>query len=275
MRSFTPIIAGLAITLGTIGSAFASPITFNLVSPESRNGIFNSTYARQYNYEKDGLGLSVTGWSYGTQTTTRQVCTRENRQGKCTKTRSITATSVNRAIEQDYVGKWEGLGIEKTDSPNHAVDNEGGDYDMHLLSFDELVKLTSLDLGWYQKDTDISILAFNGNDFQNSSLLGKEWEDLIGNGWQLAGNYYNVDYGNNGSINQGGMVSRYWLVGAYNPGFGDGFSGPNINKTNDVDYYKLKGVTVERPPVVEVVEPGSLLLMGLGLIGLAVIRRRT
>lgn len=276
MRSIKLVIAGLAIAFGIANTASATPISFNLTAPDSRLGVYNSTYAKQYNYEKDDLGLAVTGWSYGIKTTTTQTCAKYNKKNECTKyNKPVTTTSLNEAIEQDYVGKWDGLGVEKTDTPNHAVDNEGGDYDMHLLSFDELVKLTTLDLGWYQTDTDISILAFNGTSFDSSSLLGKKWQDLIGNGWQLVGNYYNVDYGtNSGAVNQGGIISQYWLVGAYNSNFGNTFSGPNVNKSSGNDYYKLKGVTVERPPV-EVPEPSALLLMGLGLLGLNFARRRT
>lgn len=269
MRSLKFIIAGLAITLGAATGVHATPISFNLNDPDSRNGIFSSTYAMQYNYEESDLGLALTGWSYGTKTT--KECVRY-RRGSCTEWKNTT--SLDEAIKQDYVGKWDGLGVEKTDSPNHAVDNEAGDYDMHLLSFDELVKLTTLDIGWYQNDTDISILAFNGDSFDQASLLGKKWQDLIGNDWQLVGNYYNVDYGSNsGAVNLDGITSQYWLVGAYNTNFGNVFSGSNTNKSTGDDFYKLKGVTVERPPV-EVPEPGTLLLMGLGLLGLNLARRR-
>ncbi len=271
MSNIRKLLGCLILSTLVIAPAMATPISFDLVNPDSRTGVLNSTYAKQYNYEEQGLGLSVTGWSYGTQTTT--TCAKFNKQNKCTK--YTTTTSVKQEIEQDYVGRWDGLGVEKTDAPNHAVDNQGGDFDMHLLSFDELVKLTSIDLGWYQNDADISILAFTGSSFDNSSLLGKKWEDLLSNNWSVVGNYYNVDInGNSGAVNFDGVISQYWLVGAYNPAFGDTFSGPNKNKTTGDDFYKLKGVTVERAPVVEVPEPSALLLLALGLFSLGAIRRR-
>jgi hypothetical protein len=277
MSSRKLLIAGILFASAAASNANAAPIIFDLTSPDSRNGVYNSTYAMQYNYEENDLALSLTGWSYGVKTTTSSECTKWKR-GVCTKSKTVTTTSLDEAIEQDYVGKWDGLGTEKTDSPNHAVDNEDGDYDMHLLSFDELVKLTTLNIGWFEDDTDISILAFDGGAFDSSSLLGKKWQDLIGDGWSLVGNYYNVDMGgNSGAVNLDGVVSQYWLVGAYNTSFGNVFSGPNKNKTSGDDYYKLKGVTAERPPVPErtpVPEPASALLFGAAMLGLQLARRR-
>lgn len=264
MRKLLNLLGCLTLVCA-ISPALASPISFNLNTPDSRDGAINGTYAKQYNYSEADLELAVTGWSYGTSKTCKKF-----KFGSCQE----YTTSVVKAIEQDYVGKWDGLGVEKTDSPNHAVDNQGGDFDMHLLSFDEMVKLTSVDLGWYQNDADISILAFNGNSFNSSSLLGLKWEDLLSNNWSVVGNYYNVDInGNSGAVNFAGVASQYWLIGAYNPVFGDTFSGPNKNKTTGDDFYKLKGVTVERPPV-EVPEPSALLLFAMGLISLGCIRRR-
>lgn len=272
MRTITHLFAGIALTIGLGSTAHASPINFNLTDPDSRTGIYSSTYAKAYKYEESELGLAVTGWSYGTKTTTTKTCTKKDRWGNCTNYKNTTTTSVNESIEQEYVGRWEGLGIEKTDSPSHAIDNEGGDFDMLLLSFDEAIQLLSLDLGWISGDSDISLLAFNGSSFESSSLLGKKWQDLLGNGWESAGNYQNVDYGSNsGKVNPDGLISQYWLVGAYNDKLG-GYTGSNRNLSNGNDYFKLKGVTVERPPV-EVPEPGLLLLLGLGLLGLYGSRR--
>jgi hypothetical protein len=273
MRIIKHLLTGFAIALSLSSTAHADLINFDLTDPDSRSGIYNSTYAEQYNYEEDGIGLAVTGWSYGIETTTTRTCTRRNRFGNCSNWRTTTSTSVNDAIEQEYVGKWDGLGVERADTPNHAVDNEDGDFDMLLLSFGEMVELLDIDLGWISGDSDISILAFNGGSFGSSSLLGLKWEDLIGNGWQSAGNYYNVDYGSNsGAVNQGGITSQYWLIGAYNDNLGN-FTGSNRNISSGDDYFKVKGVTVNRPPV-EVPEPGSLLLLALGLLSLCTLRRR-
>jgi hypothetical protein len=279
MRSLKALAAGTLLVSAAVSNTNAAPITFDLNHPDSRNGIYSSSYALQYNYAEDDLALSLTGWSYGTTTSSYQVCTKTNKHNKCTKYATIETTSVNESIEQDYVGRWDGLGIEKTDSPNHGVDNEGGDYDMHLLAFDEIVKLTTLNIGWHQNDSDMSILAFTGSVFDSSSLLGKKWQDLLTDGWSVVGNYYNVDNaGNSGAVNQDGLLSRYWLVGAYNTSFGDIFSGPNLNRSGGDDFFKLKGLTVERQPpseVVDVAEPGTVLLLGAAVLGLAITRRRT
>ncbi len=272
MRNIQHLLAGLAIALGLSSTAYADLINFNLLSPDSRNGIYNSTYATQYNYATNGIGLSVTGWSYGLKTNP-QTCKKYGRNNQCKEWNPVT-TSLVEAIEQEYVGKWDGLGVEKAESPNHAVDNEGGDFDMLLLSFDQIVELLNVDLGWISGDSDMSILAFNGvGSFNSSSLLGKKWQDLIGNGWQSAGNYKNVDYGSNsGAVNLPGLSSQYWLIGAYNDKLG-GYSGPNKNLTSSTDYFKVKGITVDRPPV-DVPESSSLLLLAIGLLGLGGLRRR-
>jgi len=275
MHTLLKLLGCFTLTITLLSPAFATPISIDLLSPSTRLSPLNSTYAQTYKYQEADLSLIVTGWSYGVETKKVTSCQQYNLRGQCTKEKVTTTNSVKQAIEQDLVGKWDGLGVEKNDSPTHAVDNEGGDFDMHLLSFDQLVSLTSLSLGWYQNDTDISVLAFTGLDFEMSSLLGKKWEDLLDFGWSLVGNYSNVI--SNPLINPDKVIAQYWLVGTYNPIFGPlGESSLAKSKNNDQgsDYYKLRGITLEQPPVTEVSEPNIVLLLTFGLLGLGYARRR-
>lgn len=261
MNAFKQFLAAALLSSFSCCAALADIIDFNLIDPDSRDGVYNSTYAMEYNYLESGLGLSVTGWSYG------QTCTSYYR-------RSCSAYAVNNRIEQDYVGAWTGLGVEMTSTPNHAIDNENNDYDMLLLSFDQLVTLTSLDLGWISNDSDLSLLAFGGSSFNSASLLGKKWEDLLTMDWYSVGNYYNLDSApNSGIVNTAGYTAQYWLVGAYNANLGGLWDGNNINNTTGNDYFKLSGVTVDRPST-RVPEPSALLMLIFGLVGLGALRRK-
>ncbi len=256
-------------------SAFAAPLSITLTSPTSKTGAVDSTYATTYNYVKPELSLALTGWTYGVKETTTNTTCKKWTAGKpktdanCKTWNTVTTQSPDNKATQTYVGNFgasNGLGVEKTSSPNHAVDNEKGYYDMLLLSFSDLVTLNSIDLGWISGDSDVSILAFNGTSPSQVSPLGKSWESLLGNGWQSAGNYYNV-----GSspkvVNPLNIGSQYWLIGAYNP-----LLDTQIKDTN-TDYFKVQGIKVSK--VIKVPEPSALFLFSLGLLGLVAVRRRS
>jgi PEP-CTERM motif len=264
MFSIKQISFALLASFGLASSAFATPITFDLTNPNSRNGIIDSTYASQYNYNRSGVNLSVTGWSYGTESTVSKQCTKY-KKGNCMAYKNVTTTSVVDSIEQAAIGKWSGLGDEQTNSPNHAIDNENGDYDMLLLSFDELVNLNSIELGWRSNDSDVSIMAFNGSSFASSSLLGKQWQNLLSEGWQSAGDYFNLDL-NAKAVNPLMITSKYWLIGAFNPLLG------NANNDKNADYFKLENVVISK--VVKVPEPSAVALLAMSLMGLVLVRRR-
>jgi hypothetical protein len=257
------IVALLATSFAA--SVFAAPITFDLKTPDSRYGILNNTYAQQYNYNAlthNGVALNVTGWSYNSVTKCNSYA-----GNNCTN--SSTQNYAANTAHQDFVGKWDGLGVEIDGSPEHAIDNTGNDFDMLLLSFSEAVALNSIYLGWINggnSRSDVSILAGNTSSF--ASPLNKSWQSLIGNGWQSAGNYNNVGLGNE-TVNTGNVSSKYWLIGAYNS-----LLGTPINRNDrDSDAFKLQKVAVSK--VIKVPEPSALFLFGLGLLGLVMVRHRS
>ena len=72
--------------------------------------------------------------------------------------------SGNKEIAQDQIARWNspsgsGVGVENQNSPQHAVDNSSGDYDALLFSFNKVVDVSKLGIGWYQTDADVSVLA--------------------------------------------------------------------------------------------------------------------
>jgi hypothetical protein len=276
MLSLKHITLAVIASLGFATSAFATPISITLTSPTSRTGVLASdtAYATGYNYVKPGLSLALSGWTYGVkETTTNTTCktwtpNKPKVSANCKVWNTKTTKSPDNKATQTYVGNFGtsyGLGDEKANTPNHAIDNEGGYYDMLLLSFSDLVSLNTIDLGWISGDSDVSILAFNGIAGQES-FAGKSWESLLGNGWLSAGNYYNVG-SNPKNVNPLNITSKYWLIGAYNINL-------DTNKNNDTtnDYFKLQTIKVTK--AIKLPEPSALMMFGLGLLGLAVVRRR-
>lgn len=242
MLTIKSLIAGFALSSVFILSAHAVPVTINLAP--STNAYLNS-----FSYTSTEANLTVTGWS-----------------------NTVSNTGTVGDIAQTQIGRWQnyGLGVEAANSPHHAVDNGGRDYDGLLFSFDKIVDVSRLGIGWYYTDADVSLLAYTGAAPFGGSLSGS-WANLLSNGWSVAGNY-NRDGTGGFDVNAGDIKAKYWLVGAYNRAFGGSLSQNN-------DFIKIKTITIEAftppsAPPVRVPESGSLMLLLLGLVGLFFARRR-
>jgi hypothetical protein len=165
-----------------------------------------------------------------------------------------------------------GSGYETTDSPQHALDNHGR-FESLLLNFgSQEVKLDKVSIGWVQNDSDFYLLAYTGTAPFSGSLASNTYGNLLSSGWSLVGNYANG--ASIGTYNTSASVySSFWLIGA------GAISGAGVVTNGDSkhDYIKIasvSGVIQTSTPPAAVPEPGSLVLAGLGLLGLVATRRR-
>jgi PEP-CTERM motif-containing protein len=202
------------------------------------------------------------------------------------------------AIQTAYLGFYSGngLGVNEgsgtTTPPQHAVDNSQYTESV-MFTFNKTVNLSSFDAGYVSGDSDYTVLAYTG--LGTPTLAGHSYSYLVSHGWTLIGNYNGTaatgahDFSTlqnlavNGTNGTNAISSSYWLIGAYNTMVGGAANGATAGD----DFFKiltLTGCDCSTAPAGTpgcggtvtkgVPEPGTLLLMSAGFIGLARINRR-
>jgi len=161
---------------------------------------------------------------------------------------------------------------ESTSSPQHAIDNYERKESILFSFTGDKVNLTSSYFGWISTDSDFSVYAYTGAGA--GSVSGLTYGTLTSNGWTLVGHHNEISNGATKSF-ANTIFSSYWLIGAYN--------GAGADSKND--YFKLKTVSglacADNPGGQgcgggnrQVPEPGTLLLVGIGMLGLSRVTSR-
>lgn len=130
-----------AVLLGISGAAQSYSVSFDLGDPVSAEGTY-AHYADAYNYEVEGVSMSVTGWSSGGD-----------------------SFSPLGSISAAQIGLWNNwMGVEGEGSMSPTMDNFGLDFDFLMFEFNQEVTLDGIGLGYIENDSDLSIATMEAGE---------------------------------------------------------------------------------------------------------------
>lgn len=242
--TFSTIWLGLMILSAPLSTHAATKWTFheNSVDELCKYGC-DETYTKSKTFVPESGGgpdVKVTAWS--------------------------DSSSTGDIVQGKVGGPWSGLGVKnyggdsgEGSSPEHSMDSQRL---FDTLRFDFLVDvtLTSIMVGWYHEDSDISVLAYTGAG-NAPTVKDRKYSELIGDGWELVGDFFNVHEKENDTVEiKDGPTSSSWLIAAFNPIF----SQENWNKKGN-DYIKIKQLTGTMHTN-GVPEPASVFLLAFALL---------
>lgn len=257
--------------------------------------------------------FAVSTWVFGDNTPTSECMASEVTAGTCAATTAdpnapllkgfaVSSTGSGGVFAKTTLTSYSGgLGAEANSSdvgsPQHAIDNTGFT-DAIVLNFGNMsFDLDKISIGWKGNssgvnngtgaDADVSVFRYTGIETAPTpagTALTKA--ALAADGWELIGNYADLSTSSAKSVNSTSKTSSWWLISAYNVNYGSSTgvdqgaanSGGTTGLQSGNDYFKLLSVagtaTVKSTPPQGVPEPGSLALIGLGLMGVVAVRRR-